>query len=117
MSASSVRIEMLIAPVARLAAMKTGNMFELMAAKICDIGRVKLPDKQAQETCDTKELLVILNVQTARVLQGQLGRVVATHKKKCTRVRCKGRHLYMEPPKFYWTRAREIIVNVKRLAG
>lgn len=51
MSASSVRMEMLIAPVARFAAMKTGNMFKLMAAKICDIGRVKLPDKQAQDTC------------------------------------------------------------------
>lgn len=40
--ASSVRMEMLIAPVVRFAAMKTGNMFKLMAAKICDIGLFKL---------------------------------------------------------------------------
>lgn len=50
-SASSVRMEMLIAPVARFAAMKTGNMFELIAVKICDIGRFKLADKQARKRC------------------------------------------------------------------
>lgn len=44
-------MEMFTAPVARFATMKTGNMFELMAAKICDIGRFKLPDKQEQQTC------------------------------------------------------------------
>lgn len=79
MSASSVRMEMLIAPVARFAAMKTGNMFKLMAAKICDIGRVKLPDKQAQDTCGRS---VVLDVQVARVLQGRLGCTVAIQNKK-----------------------------------
>lgn len=48
-SASSVRMEMLIAPVARFAAMNTGNMLKLIAAKICDVGRLKLPDERAQE--------------------------------------------------------------------
>lgn len=47
-SASSVRMKMLTAPVARFAAMNTGNMFKLIAAKICDIGRWKLPDERAQ---------------------------------------------------------------------
>ncbi len=46
--ASSVRMEMLTAPVARFATMKTGNMFKLIAAKICDIGRFKLQGEPAQ---------------------------------------------------------------------
>lgn len=41
-SASSVRMDMLTAPVARFATMKTGNRFKLIAAKICDTGRFKL---------------------------------------------------------------------------
>lgn len=48
-SASSVRMKMLTAPVARFAAMNTGNMFKFIAARICDIGRCKLADKRAQD--------------------------------------------------------------------
>lgn len=48
-SASSVRMEMLTAPVARFATMKTGNIFKLIAAKICDIGHFKLQEERAKD--------------------------------------------------------------------
>lgn len=67
-SASSVRMNMLTAPVARFAAMNTGNMFKLIAAKICEIGCWKLPDERmgtiwggsgqrCLETCKSQLLL------------------------------------------------------------
>lgn len=41
-SASRVRIDMLMAPVARFAAMKTGNRLRLTAANISDLGGFRL---------------------------------------------------------------------------
>ena len=56
-SASSVRIERLIAPVARFATMKTGNKLKFIADKICDLDGFELPIKRARQTGRKSSLL------------------------------------------------------------
>ena len=58
-SASSVRMERLIAPVARFATMKTGNMLKLIADKICDLDGVELPIKRARREGGKSSLLTL----------------------------------------------------------